>query len=73
MKKATQKFAKQDLKLAQKNGVCCITGTKVGNVEICFEDGKFEASNFNNGNQKHTGWITFDEMVDWLSEQYVIA
>lgn len=70
-----KKIAKSDLKIAQKQGVVCVTGTKAGNVQIRLVHGcLFRFENFNTGELIHSahGANSLKEAVEYLASLYVV-
>lgn len=68
------KFAKQDLRLAKKNGEIAIFDTKKGVIELQYYSSMnlFKAVNFNNTLVEHTGLVDSKEMISFLSLNYTI-
>lgn len=64
--------AKEDLDYVVENGGLTICDTHKGNIYIETEGPLYQASNFNNWNEKYTLWISYDEMVEWLKDQYIV-
>jgi hypothetical protein len=75
MKAQLLKFAKQDLKIAKTEGVVCVTGTKVGNVQIkLVHSCLYRFENFNTGELLHSahGANTAKEAAEYLSSLYQV-
>jgi hypothetical protein len=53
--KALNRFADKDMSLARKTGAVCITDTKVGNVEVQYDDGVYTAYELTTGAVLSTG------------------
>ena len=43
-REAARKYARQDMAIAQKHGAVCICETKMGTVELSYDDGLFRLS-----------------------------
>lgn len=70
-----KKIAKSDLTIAKKKGVVCVTGTKVGNVQVRLVHGVlFRFENFNTGELLHSahGANTMKEAVEYLASLYQV-
>lgn len=65
------KFAKQDIKIAKKSGIVCVTDTKEGNIEITFENETFTFSTLWTSN--NLGQFSEKEAVKKLASLYQVA
>lgn len=66
------KFANADVRYCKKNGSHIVTGTKQGNVQIVFEQGRYSIKGFN-VTITHRLLVTAVEVKNWLIENYVVT
>lgn len=63
-------YAQEDTQLAIQGGAMSVTDTKVGVINLNYDNNMFEA--FNNMGEALTGKMNRENMINWLVSQYIV-
>lgn len=73
MKKALIRFAKEDLKAAKKEGRMSIGGTRVGCLEVEYQNGLFHLVAREGMETREIGKLSFQQAAETIADLYEVV